>query len=117
MRRVKIHFPIAPAYRGRTLGAIERLGFTLGPSMREEPSAQFGAIGAIDKKCGFWGKMGVDPVSSPFWGSGGGVLLRQGPGAIGAFGARGEILSSLAGTTQIAPPRFRDSRKTGRAKP
>jgi hypothetical protein len=74
--------------------------------MREEPLAQFGAIGAIDKKCGFWGKMGVDPVSSLFWRRGEVVLLRQGPGAIGAIGAMGEILSSLAGTTQIAPPRF-----------
>lgn len=53
MRRDNLPLSIAPAYRGRTFGAIERHGFTLGPSMRQDSFAQFGAIGAIGEKTQF----------------------------------------------------------------
>jgi hypothetical protein len=53
MRRDNLPLSIAPAYRGGTFGAIERHGFTLGPSMRQESLAQFGAIGAIGEKTQF----------------------------------------------------------------
>ena len=53
MRRANFYFSIAPSYRGSTFGALERKGCPLVPSMRQEPLAQFGAIGAIGHETQF----------------------------------------------------------------
>ncbi len=53
MRRAYLPLSIAPSLRGSTFGALERKGCPLVPSMRQEPLAQFGAIGAIGQKTRF----------------------------------------------------------------
>lgn len=47
MRQATFSFSIAPSYKGRTIGAIDACGSPPVPSLRQESSAQFGAIGAI----------------------------------------------------------------------
>jgi hypothetical protein len=46
MRRATPSFSIAPAYKGSTIGAIDACGAPPVPSLRQESSAQYGAIGA-----------------------------------------------------------------------